>query len=117
MPGVLGDIDCDGSLTPIDAAVGLGLFVGSIVDTDLPPPCNDPGTRLAMGDWLLDGSIDAVDASITLGIFVSNIDECDTPLGQMTPGLCPTPAPLAASSIQSFGLNESESSTALQVNH
>ena len=38
--GVLGDVDCDGSLTPIDASVVLGLFVGSILQSQLPPPCN-----------------------------------------------------------------------------
>ncbi len=52
---VPGDVDCDGSLTPIDASVILGLFVGSVVDNDLPPPCNDPAHRLKVSDWLLDG--------------------------------------------------------------
>jgi hypothetical protein len=92
---VLGDIDCDGNLTPIDASVVLGLFVGNIVDSDLPPPCNDPAHRLAVSDWDLNGAINPIDASVTLTVFVGTIAECDTPLGQSIPGLCPLP--LAAS--------------------
>jgi hypothetical protein len=114
--GTLGDVDCDGSLTPIDASVILGLFVGNIVDSDLPPPCDDPNHRLAVGDWDLVGTLNPIDASITLGIFVGSIDVCDTPLGKRFPGLCPES--VAASSIRSSGLNELNeggSSTVLQV--
>jgi hypothetical protein len=114
--GVLGNVDCDGNLTPIDASVVLGLFVGSIVNGDLPPPCNDPLHRPAASDWDLSGTVTPIDASITLGVFVGSIDECDTPLGQSIPGLCPLP--LAASSIRSSGLtelNEAGSSTVLRV--
>jgi hypothetical protein len=109
----LGDIDCNGSLTPVDASVVLGLFVGSIVDGDLPPPCDDPDNRLAVSDWDLAGTISPIDASVALAIFVGGIDECDAPLGQAIPGLCP--APLAASSTQSSELNEGGSSTVLEV--
>jgi hypothetical protein len=112
--GVLGDVDCDGSLTPIDASVILGLFVGSIVDSDLPWPCSDPAHRLAVSDWDLGpGGLTPIDASITLAIFVGAIDVCDTPLGQSIPGLCPESA--AASSLRSSGLSEGGSSTVLQV--
>jgi hypothetical protein len=109
-------VDCDGNLTPIDASVVLGLFVGSILNGDLPPPCDDPLHRLAASDWDLSGTIHPIDASITLGVFVGSIDECDTPLGQSIPGLCPLP--LAASRIRSSGLtelNEAGSSTVLRV--
>jgi hypothetical protein len=88
---VLGDIDCDGFLTAIDASVVLGLFVGNIADSDLPPPCDDPDHRLAVSDWDLSGTINPIDASATLAVFVGSIDECDTPLGQSIPGLCPPP--------------------------
>jgi hypothetical protein len=110
--GALGDIDCDGSLTPIDASVVLGLFVGSIVDSDLPPQCDDPDNRLAASDWDLSGTINPIDASVTLGIFVGSIDECDTPLGNNIPGLCPS---AAMSSIRSSELSEGGSSTVLRV--
>ena len=101
---MLGDIDCDGSLTPVDASVVLGLFVGSIVDGDLPPPCDDPDNRLAVSDWDLSGTINPIDASVALAIFVGGIDECDAPLGQVIPGLCPTP--LAASSIPKLDVDQ-----------
>jgi hypothetical protein len=110
---VLGDIDCDGILTAIDASVGLGLFVGNVADSDLPPPCDDPDHRLAVSDWDLSGTINPIDASATLAVFVGSIDECDTPLGQSIPGLCPESA--AASSLRSSGLSEAGSSTVLQV--
>jgi hypothetical protein len=111
--GVLGDVDCDGNLTPIDASVVLGLFVGGIVGSDLPTPCNDPDTLLAISDWDLSGTLTPIDASVTLAVFVDNIYECDTTLGQIFPDLCPTP--LAASSIRSSRLNEAGSSTVLRV--
>jgi hypothetical protein len=110
--GVLGDVDCDDNLTPIDASVVLGLFVGSIVNGDLPPPCNDPLHRLAVSDWDLSGTINPIDASVTLGIFVGSIDECDTPLGNNIPELCPS---AAMSSIRSSELSEGGSSTVLRV--
>jgi hypothetical protein len=112
---VLGDVGCDGNLTPIDASVVLGLYVGSIPQSALPPPC-DTIDLLGISDWDLDGSLTPIDASITLAIYVGSIDECDTPLGQSIPGLCPLP--LAASSIRSSGLtelNEAGSSTVLRV--
>jgi hypothetical protein len=84
----LGDADCDGAVTPIDASVILGLFVGSVQDGDLPPPCNDTTHRLALSDWELSGTLNPIDASITLGVFVGTIDPfCDTPLG-VSLGLC-----------------------------
>jgi hypothetical protein len=87
--------------------------VGSIVDGDLPPPCDDPDNRLAVSDWDLAGTISPIDASVALAVFVGGIDECDAPLGQAIPGLCP--APPAASSTQSSELNEGGSSTVLEV--
>jgi hypothetical protein len=111
--GVLGDVDCDGNLTPVDASVVLGLFVGGIVDSDLPTPCNDLDNLLTISDWDLSGTLTHIDASVILAIYVENIYECDTPLGQSFPDLCPTP--LAASSIRSSRLNEAGSSTVLRV--
>jgi hypothetical protein len=102
--GVLGDVDCDGSLTPIDASVLLGLFVGNISDGDLPPPCDDPAHRLAISDWALDGALTPIDASITLGVFVGAIDPfCDTPLG-ISGGNCPTAAAMQRSAARSMGV-------------
>jgi hypothetical protein len=88
MGGALGDVDCDGNLTPIDAAVLLGLFVGSVQNSDLPPPCDDPAHRLAVSDWDLSGTLNPIDASVTLAVFVGSIDPfCGTPLG-ISLGLC-----------------------------
>ncbi len=94
----LGDVDCDGSLTAIDASVVLGLFVGRISDGDLPPPCSDPADRLAVSDWDLSGALTPIDASVTLGVFVGLIDPfCDTPLGIWL-GLCTSGAAMESSS-------------------
>ena len=87
--GTLGDVDCDGNLTPIDAAVVLGLFVGSVQDSDLKPPCNDPAHRLAVSDWDLSGTMNPIDASVTLAVFVGNIDPGCTPLGASYGLPCP----------------------------
>jgi hypothetical protein len=98
--GVLGDVSCDGALSPIDAAVILGLFVGSVQLGDLPPPCNDLAHLLAVSDWDLSGALNPIDASITLGIFVGNFTECDTPLGQAVL-ICPPAAAAAANAATS----------------
>lgn len=79
--GALGDVDCDGALTPVDAAVVLGLFVRTISDGDLPPPCSDAPHRLDVGDWDMDTGLTPIDASVDLGVFVGAIDPSCTPLG------------------------------------
>lgn len=86
--GELGDVDCDGVLSPIDASVILGLFVGTLQDSDLPAPCDDPAHRVTASDWDLSGTLNPIDASVTLGVDVYSIDPyCDTPLGNSA-GLC-----------------------------
>jgi hypothetical protein len=79
--GGLGDVDCDNLLTPVDASVILGLFVGTITDDMLPPPCNAPAFRRQVSDWDLDVILSPVDASVTLGAFVEIIEPGCTPLG------------------------------------